>query len=110
MYGELLLCMQSGRNKLCLVRPFQQVLSADGQPMKNEFECPLLLLEDKIIVIPVHSVFFPVSVVHECGHTCVFSVQHSKRRIERETVASDSLQYVHDLSNHFKKTLLLVDN
>ena len=43
--------MQSGQNKLCLVRPFEQVLTADGQPVDNEYECPVLLLEDKVIVM-----------------------------------------------------------
>ena len=82
-YGELLLCMQSGQSKVCLIRPFLQVLAANGQPVNNDFECPLLLMEDKVIVVPVQSVLFPVSIVHECGHTCVFCAQHSQRRIER---------------------------
>ena len=99
MYGELLLCMQSGQNKLCLVRPFEQVLAADGQPVNNEYECPLLLLEDKVTVVPVDSVLSSLSIVHECGRTCVYS-QHSQRRVERETVDSDRIQYVHDLCNN----------
>ena len=73
MYGKLLLCMQSGQNKLYLVCPFEPVLAADGQPVNNEYECPLLLLEDKVIVVLVDSVLFSVSIVHECGRTCVFS-------------------------------------
>ena len=99
MYGVLLLCMQSGQNKLCLVCPCEQVLTADGQPVNSEYECPLLLLEDKVIVVPVDSFLFSVSIVHECGHTCVFS-QQGQRRVERETVDSDRLQYVHDLCNN----------
>ena len=100
MYAELLLCMQSGSNKLCLICPFQHVTAADGQPVNNEFDCPLLLRENRVVVIPVKSVLFSVSVLHECCRTCVFSVQRSQRRIEREIVDSDSLQYVHDLSNN----------
>ena len=100
MYAELLLCVQSGTDKLCLVRPFQPVLATDGHAVNNEFECPLLFAEQEVIVVPVHSVRCSVSIVHECGHTCVFSTQHSGRRVEREIIDSVRLQYIHDLSNN----------
>ena len=86
VYAELLLCVQScAGNMMCLGRPLE-LLSSLGQSVCvcNEYDCPLLYAKQKVMVVPANSVFFSVSVVHECSHSCVFTVQPSQQTAERQ--------------------------
>lgn len=102
MFAELLLCVQSSAgDRMCLVRPMELLLSSQGQRVCNEYDCPLLHAEQKVTVVPASSVNFSVSIVHECGQSCVFSVQPRQRRVERQVIVDcDNLVYQHDFSNN----------
>ena len=81
------------------MRPFQAVL-AQQSAVCNEYDCPLLMIEDRIITVPVKQVICSVSILHECGLSCTFVTRPSQRRVERELIDGDSLQYKHDTKNN----------
>ena len=101
VYAELLLCVQScAGDRMCLIRPME-LLSSQGQSVCNEYDCPLLYADQKVLVVPADSVLFSVSVVHECSHSCVFTVQPCQRTVERQVILdSDGIVYQHDFSNN----------
>ena len=45
---------------------------ADGTPITNEYDCPLLLMSHIIFTAKPSEILKAVSVVHECGETCRF--------------------------------------
>ena len=85
---------------MCLIRPFLPICSPDGQAVHNEYDCPLLQAELEVTAIPVSSIQNSVSVVHECGASCVFVEQRCQRRIEREMIDKTDLVFQHDFSNN----------
>ena len=72
VYAELLFCVQScAGDTMCLVRPME-LPSSLGQSVCNEFDCPLLYADQKVMVVPAGSVFFfSVSVVCASSQLCV---------------------------------------
>ena len=84
--GVLLVCgrledCDRGAQDVCIVRE----LHSEGSPLLTEFDCPIIFLTTNLFVLPLSSIYSPVSVAHICSNTCTFS--------------SDFLTYTHDLSN-----------
>ena len=71
-----------------------------GILVTNEFDCPLLSLTILFRCIPSHSVMQTVSIVHEYTPSCVFKHNNTTTQVERETVVSQKLLFVHDYSNN----------
>lgn len=68
--------------------------------MLNEYDCPLLELSKRIFTTSCHSIKSPVSLVHECGTSCVVQEGSSAESMEREeVVVSNGLVLSHDWTN-----------
>ena len=71
-YGVLLCCAKMGNgHKLCILRGLQMVLSLEGDPVKNETDCPLMI---SVFTVKSSAVLKAVSILHECGSSCKFSI------------------------------------
>lgn len=81
-----------------MIRPLQY-MDALGQPILNEYDCPILSLTNLLYCIPSHCVSHAVSVVHECTHTCTFVSSSTTKKIEHEDVQSSFSLFKHDWSN-----------
>ena len=56
------------------VRGLQMVLSLEGDPVKNETDCPLMISTDTVFTVKSSAVLKAVSILHECGSSCKFSI------------------------------------
>ena len=87
---------------ICVVRCFQIQKAPNGEQIKNEYDCPLVLLTSEFITILPSEIIGPASVVHACSNTCRIIEGRRTRLIERETVELNrqtQLVYKHDISN-----------
>lgn len=74
-------------------------MDALGEPICNEYDCPILCLSDLIYCVPAKCVSHAVFVVHECTNSCKFVATNTTQTIEHEYVNSVRTVYVHDLTN-----------
>ena len=74
---------------------------ADGTPITNEYDCPLLLMSHIIFTAKPSEILKAVSVVHECGETCRFVNKETPRNVERENISLARVEYEHDFSTNF---------
>ena len=72
------------------------VLSLEGDPVKNETDCPLIILSDTVFTVKSSAVMKAVSILHECGSSCKFSIQSCSTIVEREERLSHKLHFQHD--------------
>ena len=83
----------------CLVQGFHELTLPDGQPLVNEYDCPLMDLSTTIFCTAGNNIQRPVSFVHQCSGTCLFKeTGASIRNVEREIV-QDTLIFKHDWNN-----------
>ncbi|KAL5464109.1 hypothetical protein EMCRGX_G033075 [Ephydatia muelleri] len=96
-YGQLLTTIQlkSGRT-LCLVQGFLALQLPNGQPLFNDFECPLFTLSRTLFTVDSTRIQKAVSMVHECGNHCKFEKSVVLNTVEREQVADTKLVFLHD--------------
>ncbi|KAL5509435.1 hypothetical protein EMCRGX_G004809 [Ephydatia muelleri] len=96
-YGQLLTTIQlkSGRT-LCLVQGFLALQLPNGQPLFNDFECPLFTLSRTLFTVDSTRIQKAVSMVHECGNHCKFEKSVILNTVEREQVADTKLVFLHD--------------
>lgn len=101
-YGLLIACVAAHQEWFCVLRLFERV-TADGDTLTNEFDCPLLELTKCFVNISPQLIFASVSIVHECGESCKFIEQQTTRTVERETIEENTqrLIYKHDFDNDF---------
>lgn len=85
-------CLQISEGNFIIV----QNVSPLGQ--KNNFECPLFVLEPCMSLIPTTSNFKAVCFVHHCDSTCTLNVGVSNSSIERQTVLQQQLNFVHNFN------------
>ena len=88
------------RNHFCLVRHLDELKDVNGEPIVNEFECPLLQLKPDLYLIPTTSIISPISIVHSCDSSCTFINSTTERHIEREPVDIQKLTFCHNLMNY----------
>ena len=73
--------------------------------MTNEFDCPLLELEDKLETVLSSKINCIVNIVHKCTETCVFRDSTELQTIEREETPKLALIYDHDNSNNIQRKI-----
>eukprot|EP00731_Ephydatia_muelleri_P028790 Em0020g434a len=84
----------------CLVQGFHELTLPDGQPLVNEYDCPLMDLSTTIFCTAGNNIQRPVSFVHQCSGTCLFKeTGASIRNVERDIVQEDTLIFKHDWNN-----------
>ena len=82
---------------VCLVQMLEAV-EVNGQPLQNECDCPLLTLLSTINAVSPSDILTEVSIIHECNDSCKFVEDGATIQVERETIQSKRLAYVHDWS------------
>lgn len=100
-YGILiaLVALQRLPQRYCIIQKLEPV-SLNDEQIVNDFDCPVLSLLNDFYAISPDCVLTPVSVVHQCTHTCVFLEKLSSSNIERESIATGhSIVFEHDWSN-----------
>ena len=85
---------------MCLVQKLKWQLTPGGELVRNDLDCPRLLLTQEIYGIPSLSIFKSVSIVHECTNSCVLVECAAQFDLEREQVEKTKLLYKHDFSNN----------
>ncbi len=73
-------------------------MDANGEPIQNELDCPLLTFSNLIYCIPSNCVKRSVSVVHECSNTCTYITALTSKVVEREGVDVSETVFNHDWS------------
>ena len=58
----------------CLIRCLSKIISLSGQELTNEFDCPLIKLEDKLETVLSSRIYCIVNIVHECTETKLWYV------------------------------------
>ncbi len=101
-YGRLLVNVTSLETltSVCLVQMLEAV-EVNGQPLQNECDCPLLTLSSTINAVSPSDILTEVSIIHECNDSCKFVEDGATIQVERETIQSKRLAYVHDWSNQW---------
>ena len=101
-YGILLACCSCADGRaICVVRGLETLLSPLGDPITNEYDCPLLSLTHTIFTAITSEILNTVSVIHEGTGTCQFITKECPRNVEREEVSLSRLEYVHDFCRNF---------
>lgn len=100
LYGIFLVSFRSmdGRS-VCVLRGFESITTPGGEVLTNPIECPLLLLTHVVLMVKPSEIARTVSVAHECGSGCEFTVMQTQRRVERDSIPQQKLEYKHDTSN-----------
>ena len=75
-------------------------MDLNGEPLTNEYNCPLLSLTSRVFPLSCECVKKAVSIIHECN-TCTFVECRSSQRVEREDIEVDKLTFQHDWTNPF---------
>ena len=75
-----------------IVQGFDSLLSAGGQPLLNEYDCPIVELSNVVFTTSSDSIQKPVPIVHECSNTCVFQEGASVQTMEREEIVCNMLE------------------
>ena len=91
--------VESGK-EFCLVRHLQEQTDPVGEPILNEFECPLLLLTSCLYLVSTTCIVSPISIVHSCDSMCKFVECITNRVTERELVPLKKLTFCHNLLNN----------
>jgi len=94
------MCISKGQSHFCLVREME-AMDLNGEPLTNDYNCPLLSLTPRVVSISSDSVKKAVSIIHECNTSCVFVECQSTCRVEREDIEIDKLTFRHDWTNLF---------
>lgn len=74
-------------------------ITVNGEHVKNERDCPLLITSKHLNAIDSGNIESPVSIVHECHSGCKLEVKRKRRAIEKEHVNTNTLVLKHCLSN-----------
>ena len=89
-----------GGLSFCLIHCLSKMTSPSGQELTNEFDCPLMELEDNLETVLSSRIYGIVNIVHECTETCVFRESTELQTIEREETPRLGLIYYHDNCNN----------
>ena len=94
------MCVSKGLSTFCLVRELETI-DLNGEPVTNDYNCPLLSLTPRVVTINSHHVEKAVSIIHECNASCIFVECPSTHRVEREDIEVEKLTFQHDWTNSF---------
>ena len=70
----------------------------NGQPVLNDYECPLVSLTKNVCTVDCKHVMRAVSLVHNCTDGCTFEERDTLRKIEQKLTKEKTYYYY----NHFK--------
>lgn len=98
-HGLLVAVIAVQQQRYCIVQELETV-SVNGEPILNQFDCPLLTLSTDFYAVHPDSIITSISVIHECTTSCTFKQNSSSSRIERELISQNSLVYEHDWSHN----------
>ena len=76
-------------------------VSTDGQPLLNEYNCPLLTLSKTVFCTSSTNVLRSVSLVHEYAESCNFKTAVCVQRVERQDTVCNVFLHCHDWNNPF---------
>ena len=99
-YGHLMACFAQTKElgEYCIIQRYERVLCGDQQ-LTNEKECPLLFRVKVLAVIPASAICTAVSIVHECGQSCLFQ--------QRQKAGLWSVNISHALDCYMFMTILI---
>ena len=70
-YGVLLVsCKTSHGSIICVICGLEPVLALQGESI-NQLDCPLLMLTGTVFTAKSSMIVGAVSIVHECGNSCI---------------------------------------
>lgn len=75
-------------------------MEVNGQDVTDDRDCPVLMLSDSLLTVKSETILKPVSIVHECGRSCILRMMRKSRRAEREEQELNSLALKHDYKNN----------
>ena len=84
----------------CIIQSFDKLISLNGEEIINEFDCPLMELQDKFIMIIPSTIDHIINIAHECTESCTFRTHALCHTIERQDVLQNALTFAHDLKNN----------
>ena len=73
----------------------------NGQPLLNDYECPLFTLSRTLFSVDSTRIQKAISMVHECGNHCKFATAAILNTVEWEQVADTKLVFLHDWTQLF---------
>lgn len=75
-------------------------MDANGEPICNEFDCPLLTMSHLVYCVPSECIKHAISVIHECTDSCTFITRLTSKVVKHESVSASDLSYAHDWSHN----------
>ena len=98
--GALIGCFQvHTTTTYCVVRHMDPVVTPDGVPLLNEYDCPLMTRTSIVRFIPSVQVVRSVSVVHQCDRGCKTADTSTTTTVERQQVSVRKTIFQHDWNN-----------
>ena len=101
-FGRLLSCFKSeSGHSYCIVNKFEELMTGENA-IGNEMDCPLTMGSGRYEVIVSANVAGAISLVHECGSSCLERIGQLQRTVERENVTTTTTRSIkHDKTNKF---------
>lgn len=99
-YGLLLATFKTVNGvAVCFIHGFHLFQSIDGQPVLNQYDCPILELSKMVFCTSSTNISRSVSLVHECTDSCGFKNIGQSWTLERESTERCALVYFHVWNN-----------
>ena len=83
----------------CVVRHMEPVLTPEGAPVLNEFECSLMARTNILQFIPSEAVKTSVSLVHQCDLQCKATNTITATTVERHKISVTKTVFRHNWNN-----------
>ena len=87
-YGVLLVCARTVNEQAA---DFVIVRKFDEMSIRNEMDCPLLVLTSDLFVTSPTKIIRPISIVHECNDTCTINEEPDSARLTFEHNFSNNI-------------------
>eukprot|EP00731_Ephydatia_muelleri_P003526 Em0001g3526a len=100
--GLLVACFQVDMATFCVVRHMEPVLTPEGAPVLNEFECPLMTHTNILRFIPSEDVKTSVSLVHQYDLRCKAMNTITATTVERHKISVTKTVFHHNWNNDMK--------
>ena len=84
----------------CVLQQLRYKTNGNGRIICNEYDCPLLTVDNDFLMVKSNNIVTDISVIHHCTDECVFAEATQETIIERQSVDSSKLTLQHDYSNN----------
>ncbi|KAL5518020.1 hypothetical protein EMCRGX_G003686 [Ephydatia muelleri] len=108
--GLLVACFQVDMATFCVVRHMEPVLTPEGAPVLNEFECPLMTHTNILRFIPSEDVKTSVSLVHQYDLRCKAMNTITATTVERHKISVTKTVFHHNWNNDISSTFLALQD